>query len=218
MGKTAAIIGATGMIGTYLLPLLLEDDYFSTVRVIVRRPQQKNHPKMEVKLVNFDDAESLKLALEGTDIIFSCIGTTKKTVKGDQQLYRHIDVEIPYKVARFAKEAGCEKFLMVSSVGADEKSNTFYLQLKGEAEEKVRSVGFQAVHVFRPSVLLGDRKQKRTGERIWQAIMTSLSVVIPKKYRAVEGKAVAKSMLESAKQNSTGFFIHTNEEILAIKN
>lgn len=217
MGKTAAIIGATGMIGTCLLPLLLEDDYFSTVRVIVRRPQQKNQPKMEVKLVNFDDAESLKLALEGTDIVFSCIGTTNKTVKGDQQLYRQIDVEIPYKVARFAKGAGCEKFLMVSSVGADVKSRTFYLRLKGEAEEQIRSVGFQSVHVFRPSMLLGDRKQKRTGERIWQITMKFFSAIIPKKYKAVEGKAVAKAMLEAAKQNTIGFFIHTNEEILNTK-
>ena len=93
--KTAAILGSTGMIGNYLLELVLTDEYFSTVRVLVRRPVQKKIDRMEVKLVDFNDAESFKLALEGCDTIFSCIGTTQKNVKGNNELYRKIDFDIP---------------------------------------------------------------------------------------------------------------------------
>ena len=105
--KIATIIGSTGMIGNYLLEVLLEDNYFDIVRVVVRRPYKKINPKMEVKLVDFHDAESFKLALEGSDTIFCCIGTTQKNVKGDNDLYRKIDFDIPLKAARFGKEIGC---------------------------------------------------------------------------------------------------------------
>ncbi|MEO8405936.1 MAG: NAD(P)H-binding protein, partial [Chitinophagaceae bacterium] len=145
IGKIAAVIGSTGMIGNRVLQLLLEDDYFSTVRVIVRRPTEKSHPKMEVKLVDFKDAESLKLALEGTDAVFSCVGTTNSKVKGDKQLYRSIDVDIPVRAARFAKEVGCEKFLLVSAVGANINSSNSYLKIKGEAEEGVRASGINTI-------------------------------------------------------------------------
>ncbi len=123
--KTASILGSTGMIGSYLLDQVLADDYFGTVRVLVRRPYPKKDPRMEVRLVDFNDAESVKLALEGSDVIFSCIGTTQKNVKGDNELYRKIDFDIPLKAARFGKEAGCKSFVLVSSVGANSKSSTF---------------------------------------------------------------------------------------------
>src|SRR5688572_6618877 len=157
-GKIASIIGATGMIGSYLVEELLKDDYFDTCRVIVRRIYQKTDPKMEVKLVDFNDPESLKLALEGSDTVFCCIGTTQKNVKGDNDMYRKIDFDIPARVARFAKEAGCEKFIIITSVGADRHSNTFYLKLKGELENAIHSIGLDTVHIMQPSMLLGDRK------------------------------------------------------------
>ena len=113
--KIATIIGATGMIGNYLLDEILADDYFDTVRVIVRRPYEKKHPKMEVKLVDFSDTESLKLAIDGSDTVFSCIGTTQKNVKGNHTLYRQIDFDIPLKAARLCKELGCEKFILLST-------------------------------------------------------------------------------------------------------
>lgn len=208
-GKTAAIIGATGLIGSNLVDLLLEDDYFSTVRIIVRRPQQKTDPKMEVKLVDFDDAESLKLALEGTDAVFCCIGTTQKKVKGDKTLYRKIDFDIPVKAARFCKEAGCEKFIIVTSAGANSRSKTFYLKLKGEVEDALQTTGLRSIHIMQPGILLGDRKENRPGEKIGQAIMKLLSGLLGgslKKYRPIHAKTVASAMLEAAKKEEAGFF------------
>lgn len=214
--KIATIIGATGMIGSYLLEILLKDDYFTTVRIIVRRPCQKADPKMEVKLVDFNNAESLKLALEGTDTIFCCIGTTQKNVKGDNDLYRKIDYEIPLKAARFGKEVGCEKFIVITSVGANSHSNTFYLKLKGELENAIRSVGLHTVHIMQPSMLLGRRKEHRTGEGVLQGSMKLFSGFFfggMRKYKAIHGKAVAAAMLNAAKKDDKGFFRYTYDEI-----
>ena len=204
------------MIGNYLLEFLLKDNYFSTIRILVRRHYPKTDPKIEVKLVDFNDAESFKLALEGADVIFSCIGTTQKNVKGDKELYHKIDFEIPIKAARFGKEAGCEKFILVSSVGADKDSRTFYLKIKGELENAIHSVGLDAVHIMQPSVLLGDRKETRTGESILQGTMKLISGLFfgsVRKYRAIHGKTVAAAMLNVAKKEEKGFFRYTYDEI-----
>lgn len=214
--RTATIIGVTGMIGNYLLELLLKDNYFSTVRLLVRRPYEKTDPKIEVKLVDFNDAESFKLALEGTNVIFSCVGTTQKNVKGDTQLYRKIDFDIPLNAARFGKEAGCGKFILVSSVGADKHSRTFYLQLKGELENAIQSIGPEAVHIMQPSVLLGARKENRGGESLLQGAMklaSGLFIGSLRKYKAIDGKTVAAAMLNAAKKDEKGFYRYTYDGI-----
>ncbi|MEP7371758.1 MAG: NAD(P)H-binding protein [Chitinophagaceae bacterium] len=214
--RTATIIGATGMIGNYLLELILNDNYFSTVRILVRRPYPRTYPKMEVKLVDFIDAESFKLALEGTDTIFSCVGTTQKNVRGDIEMYRQIDFDIPLKAARFGKEAGCEKFILVSSVGADNHSRTFYLRLKGELENAIHTLGLGAVHIMQPSVLLGERKENRTGERILQGGMKLISGLLLgtlRRYKSIHGKTVAAAMLNAAKKEEKGFFRYTYDGI-----
>jgi len=204
------------MIGSYLLDLLLADDYFENVRVVVRRPVSKKDPRMEAKLVDFNDAESFKLALEGSDTIFSCIGTTQKNVKGNNELYRKIDLDIPLKAAQFGKEAGCRKYILVSSVGANRGSSTFYLQLKGELEHSLHKVGLDVVHIMQPSMLLGERNEKRTAEHMIQGTMKLLSPLFIgslRKYKAIHGKTVAAAMLKAAKEDKKGFFKHTYDEI-----
>jgi uncharacterized protein YbjT (DUF2867 family) len=169
-----------------------------------------------VKLVDFNDAESLKLALEGTDTIFSCVGTTQKNVNGDNELYRKIDFDIPLNAARFGKEAGCEKFILVSSVGANKDSRTFYLRLKGELENAIHSIGPEAVHIMQPSVLLGTRKENRGGESLLQGTMKLMSILFIgslRKYKAIPGQTVAAAMLHAAKKDEKGFFKYTHDSI-----
>lgn len=204
------------MIGNFLLEALLKDDYFSTVRIIVRRPSPKTDSKMEVKLVDFNDAESFKLALEGSDTIFCCIGTTQKNVKGDNNLYRKIDYDIPLKAARFGKEVGCEKFIIITAVGANSHSRTFYLKLKGEVENAIHSVGLERVHIFQPSMLLGERKEKRTGEKLLQGSMKLIAGVFfgpLRKFKAIHGKTVARAMLNAAKKEEKGLIRYTYADI-----
>lgn len=201
---TATIAGATGLIGSYLLEELLNDDYFDTVRILTRRPLDISHPKLEKKLVNFEDADSLLVALANTDVLFCAVGTTQKKVKGDKTAYRKVDYDIPVNLARYCKIVGCEKFILVSSVGANSKTNNFYLRLKGETEDAVKAVGLQSLHIMQPSMLLGDRKEVRTGERIGQVVIKAVSFLLPAKYKPVQGRDVAKAMLTVAKTQTKG--------------
>ena len=209
----ATLVGATGLIGSYLLEELLDDSYFGTVRILIRRPLNITHPKLEKKIVDFNDSDSLLVALSNNDVLFCAIGSTMKKVKGDREAYRKIDFDIPVNLARFCKMVGCEKFILVSSAGANSKSRNFYQRLKGETDEAVKSVGLKTVHIMRPSLLLGERKEFRFGENIGKAVMTSLSFLIPEKYKAIQGKDVAKVMLALAKKNDEGVFVHENTEI-----
>ena len=210
---TATLIGATGLIGNYLLEELLGDNYYDTVRILIRRPIELTHPKLEKKLVDFNDSDSLLVALSNSDVVFCAIGTTQKKVKGDNAAYRKVDYDITVNAARFCKMTGCGKFILVSSVGANSKSNNFYLKLKGEVEDAVKDVGLKSVYIMRPSVLLGDRKEFRLGEKISKRLMSTFSFIIPSKYKPVHGRDVAKAMVAAAKKSEEGFFIWEYSEI-----
>ena len=210
---TATLVGATGLIGSYLLEELLNDSWLDTVRILIRRPITFTHPKLEKKIVDFNDSDSVLVALSNSDVVFCAIGSTMKKVKGDKGAYRKIDFDIPVNIARFCKMTGCEKFILVSSAGANAKSMNFYQRLKGETEESVKEAGPKTIHIMRPSLLLGERKEFRLGENIGKAFMTILSFLIPEKYKAIHGKDVAKVMLALAKKNEEGVFIHENSKI-----
>lgn len=210
---TATLIGATGLIGNYLLDQLLANDHFATVRILIRRPLEITHPKLEKKLVDFTDGDSLLAALEGSDVVFCATGTTQKKVKGHKAAYRKVDYDIPVNLARFCKMTGCETFVLVSAAGAGSKSSNFYLKLKGEVEDAVKAVGLRSVHIMRPSVLLGDRKEFRLGEKITKWVMKIFSFLIPSKYKAIHGRDVAKAMVKVAKENKNGHFFYEYKKI-----
>ena len=210
---TATLVGATGLIGSHLLQALLKDAYFDTVRILIRRPIDITHPKLEKKIVDFNDSDSLLVALSNSDVLFCAIGTTQKKVKGDKDAYRKIDFDIPVRLARFCQMTGCEKFILVSSIGANSKSSSFYLQLKGKVEHVVKEIGIRSVHIMRPSLLLGDRKEFRFGEDFSKVFMTTFSFLIPSKYKAIQAKDVAKAMAVVAKNDLKGVFVYEYKEI-----
>jgi uncharacterized protein YbjT (DUF2867 family) len=215
-GKTATVIGSTGLIGSALLQCLQADDAFDTIRALVRRPVRFSHPKMEMKLVNFDEPESVKLAIDGSDAVFCAVGTTQKKVKGDKAAYRRIDYDIPVNAARFCAETQCPSFLLVSSVGADSESNNFYLKLKGEVENAVQQFPIRSISLFQPSILLGHRQESRPGEKIGQAVMSFFSFMMLgqlEKYRPIEAVNVAKAMIEAANRNEAGVSTYKFEDI-----
>jgi uncharacterized protein YbjT (DUF2867 family) len=201
---TATLIGATGLIGGYLLEELLKDNHFGMVRILIRRPIEFTHPKLEKKLVDFTDAESFRLALEDSDVVFCAIGTTQKKVKGDKAAYRKVDYDITVNASRFCKMTGCSTFILVSSVGANSKSNNFYLKLKGEVEDAVKATGLKSVHIMRPSMLLGDRKEFRLGEKIGNPVMKAISFLLPSRYKPIHGRDVAKAMMVLARVGKEG--------------
>lgn len=199
----ATIIGSTGLIGGHLLDLLINDPDFKTVRILIRRPLDINHPKLEKKLVDFNDKESFRLALEGTEVIFCCIGTTMKKMKGDKEAYRKIDYDIAVHAAQLGKACGCEKFVLVSAVGADSCSRNFYLKLKGETEEGIQASGIESVYILRPSLLIGNRKEFRAGEKLATWLMPLFAFLLPARYRPVKASDVAKAMVNAVKDPDT---------------
>ena len=217
-GKTATLIGATGLIGGELLNLLLRDEYFGTVKALIRRPFNKEHPKLEKRMVDFSDSDSILVALDNSDVIFCAVGTTQKKVKGNREAYRKVDFDIPVHAARFCKMVGCKTFVLVSSVGANSKSNNFYLKLKGEVEDAIKEVGLESVHIMRPSMLLGNRAEFRLGEKIGSPLMKAFSFLLPAKYKPIQAKDVARAMLTAAKESKKGFFLYEYNGIRKLNN
>ncbi len=217
--KTATIIGSSGMTGSYLLNVLSQDKSIETIRLIVRHPVPKRADNVEVKLVDFEDAQAFKNAVAGSDVLFCTIGTTQKNVKGDKALSRKIDYDIPVNAAQYCKETSCEKMIIVSAVGANSKSNNFYLRLKGEMEEAVKASGLQSIHIMQPSMLLGHRNEKRTGEAFFQRLVKALSFLLIgglQKYTGIPAKQLAQAMVAAAKDNNTGIFTHQYQQIIQL--
>lgn len=206
-GKTVAIIGATGLIGSELLNLLLKDDDFGRIKLLVRRPFVLDHAKVRVFEIDFADKAAFENAIAGSDAVFCTVGTTNKQVGGDKQAYRNVDFDIPVNAARCCVKTGCPCILIVTAVGADSKSNNFYLRLKGETEDALKAMNISSVSVFHPSMLLGKRLEFRRGERTIQALMKGLSFLLPSKYKPITARRVAEAMIAASKQRIPGFHV-----------
>lgn len=217
----AVLIGSTGLIGHHLLIRLLEDTFFSRVTALVRRPFNMKHPKLDIKVVDFTNRDQCRDAMVGGTVLFCCIGTTQKQVKGNKATYRAIDFGIPVMTATLAKELGYRSMLHISAVGADQNASNFYLKLKGETDQALIAVGLPALSIFRPSLLLGNRKEFRVGEKIAQTVMPVLAGLLFgnwARYKPVQATSVADAMLHAAQQQVNGTFIHEYAGITALAN
>jgi len=214
--KTATVIGATGLIGSQLVELLGKDDYFNSIRVVVRRQVSFNNPAIDVRIIDFADNVAFRAAINGSTAVFCAVGTTQKKVKGDKNAYRKVDYEIPVHAAELCAETDCQCYLLVSSVGANSKSNNFYLRLKGEVEDALMDIKIESVNIFRPSMLLGERHEFRTGELLGKALVVPLSFLFPANYRPVHGLTVAKAMIAAARKCITGYHVCQYREIISL--
>ncbi len=213
--KTAIIIGASGLTGKALLYQLLQDNSFNRVIVFVRKELTIAHAKLIQHVINFDDLNSCKNLIKG-DVVFCCMGTTIKTA-GSQEAFKKVDYVYPTEFAKIAKENNVPVFCLQSSLGADVKSNNFYLKTKGETEDAIKRLNFQSFATFRPSMLLGDRTEFRLGEKIGKVVMQALSFAFIgklKRYKAIHVKQVASAMIKHAKSGNTGNEIIENEAML----
>ena len=216
MSQTALILGASGLTGSQLLKLLLDSADFDRVRALVRKPLGISHPKLEEIIVDFRNMDQYKQSIGKGDVIFSCIGTTLKNVKGNKQLYKEIDFDIPVNAARFGIEAGYKQFVLVSAHLANSKSMVFYNRLKGETEDIIQTFPFESIHIFRPSFLMGERKERRWLEMTFGRLMIHLSPLLPDTYKPIEAKLVAKAMVNVAINGINGNHIYPNEQIKAL--
>jgi len=214
--KTAVVLGATGLIGQHLVQELLQNDFFSKVRILVRRPLTLNHPKADIQVVNFNDEKDIAAKIDIGDVIFCCIGTTRKKVKGNKTEYRKVDYDIPIITARLGVQHGFNQFLMVSAIGANPVAANFYLQLKGCIEEDVTALPFESIHIFRPSLLLGKREEFRLGEQIGTVIVKVFSFLLIgawRKYKPFNAADVAKAMVAAANKEIAGVHMYEYDEM-----
>ena len=200
--KTAILIGATGLVGNEIVNKLLNDSRYDRIKIFTRRTLKISNLKLEEYIIDFDHLEDWKHKITG-DELYSALGTTIKKAGSKEAQYK-IDFTYQYEMARIAAENNVSKMLLVSSLGANSKSKNFYLRMKGELEDAILKLPFKNTFIFRPSILAGDRNEKRFGESVGIKLAKIFTIAIPllKKYRPVEAKNVADSMIKSANLNS----------------
>ena len=213
--KTAIILGATGLTGTELLKQMLNDDYYKKVVLFSRESTNINHCKLTEYITDFDLLHKIKHLIIG-DIVFCCLGTTIKAA-GSKTAFRKVDFKYISDFAEFAKQNGLNQFYLQSSLGADSKSKNFYLKTKGETENAIRKLDFESFTIFRPSMLLGNRREFRFGETLGKLVMQFFSFLFVgrlKLYKAIDAKQVAKAMIYESKLNKVGNFVFENDKLL----
>lgn len=203
MGKIANVIGASGLVGQQLVAQLLAHPEYERVRIFVRRTTGIGHPKLEEQLIDFDRTESWQHLVQG-DVLFSTLGTTIKTAKTKENQYR-VDFTYQYEFAKAAAGNGVPTYVLVSSMGANPRSSVFYSRIKGELEEAVTGFLFRKLLIFRPSILDGDRQEKRTGEKVGLVVSRFLTRFILKKYRPTPVRQLAARMISLSLDPAPGF-------------
>lgn len=218
MSKTAIIIGGTGLTGSSLLKILLTSNIYDKVISFVRRNTKISHPKLIQHIVDFDNPESYEGLIEGNDL-FCCMGTTISKA-GSQEAFEKVDLIYPVEFAKRAALNGVKNILMISSIGANAKSKNFYLRTKGRCEQELRQLPFQSISIFRPSLLLGKRKEFRLGEKVSEFFMRAISIFMIgklRKYRPIKAKQVANGMYITAQQGTVGFHVYESDAIVEIQ-
>jgi uncharacterized protein YbjT (DUF2867 family) len=198
MSRTAVIVGSSGLVGGCCLERLLHDQEYTRVIPLVRRNALVRHQKTDERIVNFDDLGAVEFP-PGADV-FCALGTTIRKA-GSQGEFRKVDLDYPVALATRAHALAARQFLVVSSVGADPQSSNFYLRTKGEMEQAVSAIPFQAVHIFRPSFLVGNRSERRRGEVVGAAVAQKIGFLLVgglRRYRPVEADTVAAAMVAAA--------------------
>jgi uncharacterized protein YbjT (DUF2867 family) len=201
-GRTALLLGASGLVGTSCLQHLLDTPAYERVTCLVRRPldrgkrTKEEDARLVTKVVDFDVLTSSDV--DPLDDVFVAIGSTMKKA-GSREAFRRIDYELPLRVTELAMNAGAKRVALVSSVGADARSSNFYLRTKGELEDAIGSLSeWRALHIFQPSVLLGDRTESRPGEALGSLALRGVRGLMLgglRKYRPIDADDVGRAMV-----------------------
>jgi uncharacterized protein YbjT (DUF2867 family) len=203
--KVALLAGASGLTGGYVVEAFLAAPDVSRVVALSRRPLGRDHPRLANRIVQF---ERLQAQLQGVncDVALCCLGTTIRQA-GSQQGFRAVDLECVLNFARVAKAAKAQRFVVMSSVGADPQARNFYLRTKGEMEEQLAAVGFASLDILQPSVLLAWRAEMRPLELAARLLMPLVNPLLLGRYaawRGVAARTVAAAMLGATRSGRRG--------------
>ena len=217
--KTALLFGSSGLIGGHLLNQLIKNDYYDKIKIFVRSVPEINDPKVEIIKTDFNNLENHREDIKGDDCFF-CIGTTRQN-SPDKNDYRRVELDIPKEIAQIAKSNSINSFVFVSSGYADPKSSGDYLKFKGQVEEELKRLNFTKLGIMRPSFLMGNRKEKRNGEKIGILVFKLLSPLLLgplKKMKPINSEIVAKAMIKAANENLEINTFESNEIVELVLN
>ncbi len=207
---TAVVVGASGLVGKQLLHLLLADERYSKVLVLVRKTLGIKHTRLVEQIIRFETLEQIELPQ--CNHAFCCLGTTIKDA-GSNDAFRRVDHDYVVAFAKIARRAGARHLLLVSTMGANPQSSVFYSRVKGEVEAAVQQLGYTRVSIMRPSMLTGNRSQSRSGEKIALAVLSPVSWLIPAKYRPVSDLAVATALINASAREQPGVEVIESDQI-----
>ena len=214
--KTALVFGSSGLVGQQLVQQLIHNSTYEKIKLFVRKTPKIQNPKIEIVNTNFDNIEILSPEIKGDDCFF-CIGTTKKNSPNKIE-YQRVELDLPKKVANLAKKNNIHSFIFISSGYANSKSSGDYLRYKGLVEEELLSLNFNNLGILRPSFLLGNRKEKRVGEKMGIIIFQILSPLMVgplKRMKPIHVKTVAGAMIKIA-QSELNQTIFESDEIVKL--
>ena len=210
--KTAIVFGSTGLIGGHLVNQLIQDNYYTKIKIFVRSQTSINNEKVEVINIDFNNLGNHKTEITGDDCFF-CIGTTKQN-SPDKNDYQKVELDIPKEIAQIAKANSVKSFIFISSIYANPNSSGNYVKFKGLVEEELKRLNFSKLGILRPSFLMGKRKENRVGEKIGIFAFSVLSPLLfgPfKKMRPISSENVAKAMIKIANSNLEKTVYESNE-------
>ena len=210
--KTALVFGSSGLVGSHLLNGLIHNSNYSKIKIFVRSLSETNDSKIEMITTDFNNLDKHVEDIKGDECFF-CIGTTKKK-SPDKSEYQKIELDIPKKIAQIAKFNLVKSFFFISSGYANPKSSGDYLKFKGLVEQEIKNQNFDKIGIMRPSFLLGNRKEKRIGEKfgiILFKLLTPILVGPLRKMRPIRAEIVAKAMVKLANENINQSIFESNE-------
>ena len=211
------VLGASGLVGGFCLKALVDDPDYTRVLTFGRRelpPLTRAKVTQRVADLGSLTADDFR----GAQDVFSALGTTIRKA-GSQEAFRRVDLELPLRAAQEALQAGAEQFVIVSSVGADPASKNFYLRTKGELERELAKLPFRAIHILRPSLLIGKRQEFRLGETIGMQIAPVLDLLTLgplRKYHSMRAEIAGKAMVGAAQSGKSGTFIYEFDPIVRL--
>lgn len=214
MSNKAVIAGASGLIGSKLLEILLHEPYYDEVLILVRNELPVSNKKLVQLVIDFEKLDDHAAAITG-HAFFCCLGSTIKKTP-DLAEYRKIDHDYPLKLAQLAKRNSVEQYHLVSSIGANSESSNFYTRTKGETEADIEKVGIKCLHIYQPSFLAGPRKESRPREQFFLGLMKIIDPLLVgnlAKYRSIPAATVARAMFNESTKKQEGVFVHTSDKI-----
>jgi len=212
--RTAILFGATGLVGAAILEQLLANPRYEKVVVVSRRPTGRAQERLVEVVVELDRLESVAAQLSGDDV-FIALGTTIKKA-GSKDAFKKVDFDYVVSAAKVTAQKGAQRLAVVTAIGASSRSMVFYNKVKGQTEEAVRTLPFAAIHIFRPSLLLGARPESRTGEKfasVALGVVGGLMIGPLEKYRGISGSDVAEAMIRVCGEERPGVHIYESDEI-----